>query len=325
MVNATTTLVFLKWRKGLKIVMKRDYDKNIYYAIESSKDLIQQLVLDHQLELIDQIGALDNYYLVSAPKQSFSSLSKRQLFLDDRIPWLEEQIPSRRLFKRVPPTTIFKSSSTDLSLADLNLSPDQVIQKIGIKDPGFPNQFHLYNRVERGNDLNLTGVWIQGITGKDVTIVLLDDGVDYEHPDIKDNFFAEGSWDFNDHTNLPKPKLYDDFHGTRCAGEVSAAKNDICGIGIAYNSKVGGIRILSGHLTIADEAAAITYMHHKNHIFSCSWGPRDDGATMDEPPKLAAEAFKKGIISGRNGLGNLFVFAAGNGGGSDDNWYISRI
>lgn len=35
-------------------------------------------------------------------------------------------------------------------------------------------------------------------------------------------------------------------HGTRCAGEVSAAaNNNICGVGVAYNSKVAGKLSLS--------------------------------------------------------------------------------
>lgn len=30
-------------------------------------------------------------------------------------------------------------------------------------------------------------------------------------------------------------------HGTRCAGEVAAvANNGICGVGVAYNAKIGG-------------------------------------------------------------------------------------
>lgn len=30
-------------------------------------------------------------------------------------------------------------------------------------------------------------------------------------------------------------------HGTRCAGEVAAAANNgVCGIGVAYNAKIGG-------------------------------------------------------------------------------------
>ena len=34
-------------------------------------------------------------------------------------------------------------------------------------------------------------------------------------------------------------------HGTRCAGEVSAvANNGICGVGVAYNSKIGGKKVI---------------------------------------------------------------------------------
>ena len=30
-------------------------------------------------------------------------------------------------------------------------------------------------------------------------------------------------------------------HGTRCAGEVAAvANNGVCGVGVAYNAKIGG-------------------------------------------------------------------------------------
>ena len=30
-------------------------------------------------------------------------------------------------------------------------------------------------------------------------------------------------------------------HGTRCAGEVAAqANNTVCGVGVAYNAKIGG-------------------------------------------------------------------------------------
>jgi len=39
-------------------------------------------------------------------------------------------------------------------------------------------------------------------------------------------------------------------HGTRCAGEVAAAANNgVCGVGVAYNAKIGGewrIRVIGG-------------------------------------------------------------------------------
>lgn len=30
-------------------------------------------------------------------------------------------------------------------------------------------------------------------------------------------------------------------HGTRCAGEISAVPNNVCGVGVAYGAKFSGI------------------------------------------------------------------------------------
>jgi kexin len=69
---------------------------------------------------------------------------------------------------------------------------------------------------------------------------------------------------------------------------------------------------LSGKLLAADEAAAVNYAFNTNHIYSCSWGPRDDGKTMENPPQIVSDAILNGIKKGRNGLGSIFVFAAGS-------------
>jgi kexin len=130
--------------------------------------------------------------------------------------------------------------------------------------------------------------------------------------------WAEGSWDYNDHVPLPLPRLSDDQHGTRCAGEIAAVKNDVCGVGVAYDSKVAGIRILSGQITDADEAAALNYGFDKTSIYSCSWGPPDDGRSMEAPSNLIEKAVLNGIQNGRGGKGSIFVFASGNGAGSGD-------
>lgn len=83
--------------------------------------------------------------------------------------------------------------------------------------------------------------------------------------------FAEGSWDFNDHTPLPEPRLVDDLHGTRCAGEIAAVKNDVCGMGVAYDAKIAGIRILSAAISDADEAASLNFAYQHNDVYSCSF------------------------------------------------------
>jgi kexin len=117
------------------------------------------------------------------------------------------------------------------------------------------------------------------------------------------------------------PQDQTDFHGTRCAGEISAvANNSVCGVGVAYESKIAGIRILSeSGISDATEAQAITYAYHINQIYSNSWGPNDDGKTVDGPGRLFRRALIDGANNGRNGKGSIIVFAAGNGGRHDDN------
>lgn len=55
----------------------------------------------------------------------------------------------------------------------------------------------------------------------------------------------------------------------RCAGEVAAAANDVCGVGVAYDAKVAGIRILDGPVTDSLEAAAFMRALDINDVFSC--------------------------------------------------------
>ncbi|NWV65144.1 FURIN protein, partial [Malurus elegans] len=108
-------------------------------------------------------------------------------------------------------------------------------------------------------------------------------------------------------------------HGTRCAGEVAAvANNGICGVGVAYNARIGGVRMLDGEVTDAVEAHSLGLNPNHIHIYSASWGPEDDGKTVDGPARLAEEAFFRGVNQGRGGLGSIFVWASGNGGREHD-------
>lgn len=93
-------------------------------------------------------------------------------------------------------------------------------------------------------------------------------------------------------------------HGTRCAGEVAAVFNNRrCVVGIAYNARIGGIRMLDGEVTDAVEATSLAHNAQHIDIYSSSWGPEDDGRTLDGPATLARLAFEKGIREGRNGRG----------------------
>ena len=106
------------------------------------------------------------------------------------------------------------------------------------------------------------------------------------------------SSDINDNDNDPMPRDNgDNKHGTRCAGEVAAvAFNSYCGVGIAVNASLGGVRMLDGTVNDAVEARALSLNPDHIDIYSASWGPEDDGKTVDGPGPLAKRAFINGIM-----------------------------
>jgi proprotein convertase subtilisin/kexin type 2 len=86
-------------------------------------------------------------------------------------------------------------------------------------------------------------------------------------------------------------------HGTRCAGEVAAKRdNGICGVGVAYDSKVAGIRMLDQpYMTDLIEANSMGHEPDLIDIYSASWGPTDDGKTVDGPRNATMRAIVRGV------------------------------
>lgn len=53
--------------------------------------------------------------------------------------------------------------------------------------------------------------------------------------------------------------------------------------------------MLDGEVTDVVEAHSLSLNPQHIHIYSASWGPDDDGKSLDGPAKLAKEAFLLGI------------------------------
>lgn len=300
------TLIALDYAQQIPIKNHKIRD---YFAVESDQGLNEILERYPYWRFEHNVRGLENHYVFSELSNTTSKRGENVL-QDEFIVSLED-LPSRQLQKRLPiPDPPIDSSMLPIKDAE------SILQ---ISDPLFERQWHLINPSFPGNDINVTGLWYENITGHGIVAAIVDDGLDYENEDLKDNFCEEGSWDFNDNTKLPKPILSNDYHGTRCAGEIAAVKNDVCGVGIAYNAKVSGIRILSGQITPEDEAASLIYGLHVNDIYSCSWGPADDGRHLQGPPDLVKKAMIKGVQEGREKKGAIYVFASGNGGIYGDN------
>ncbi|CAG0912487.1 unnamed protein product [Notodromas monacha] len=192
---------------------------------------------------------------------------------------------------------------------------------MNFNDPQWSHMWYL-NR-GNGRDMNVKKAWAENLTGQGIVVTILDDGLEKDHPDIKRNYDPKASFDVNGFDDDPEPR-YDmadsNRHGTRCAGEVAATgNNSICAVGVAFNARVGGVRMLDGLVTDAVEAKSLRLNQDHIDIYSVSWGPDDDGKTVDGPGPLATKAFIDGVTQGRKGKGSIFVWASGNGGREHDN------
>lgn len=334
--SALSALLGLTALASASHVVRRDYDSNDYYVLHldtqtSPADVARSLGLAHE----GPLGELKDHHVFVAKREE-QDIVKRELatrrrrkrdlsgrhVLDGvlfsqkqklRKPWEKRVIPPRQ----GPVAAHRKKGKPPVEAAVQKQK--HVAVTLGINDPIFNEQWHLFNPVQVGHDVNVTDVWLSGITGKNATVAIVDDGLDMYSDDLKANYYAQGSYDFNDKTNEPKPRLPEDRHGTRCAGEVSAVKNDVCGVGVAYDSRIAGLRILSKLISDSDEAVAMNYDFQHNQIYSCSWGPPDSGASMDAPGILIKRAMLNAVQNGRGGLGSVYVFASGNGAPSEDN------
>ncbi|KAM9497151.1 furin (paired basic amino acid cleaving enzyme) b isoform 1-T1 [Clarias gariepinus] len=286
----------------LSIMVQSAYSQGVYtnswaIHIHGGKEEAQRIA--HKHNFINHGNVFGDYYHFQhrgIVKRSLSAHHEvhARLLSEPQVVWAEQQVAKQRR-KR-----------------DIYSEPT---------DPKFPQQWYLYNPSRQ--DLQVKEAWAQGFTGKGVVITILDDGIEKDHPDLIQNYDPDASYDVNDRDSDPQPRytqLNDNRHGTRCAGEVAAAANNgVCGVGVAYSAKIGGVRMLDGEVTDVVEAQSLSINNQHIHIYSASWGPEDDGKTVDGPAKLAKESFLQGVTEGRGGLGSIFVWASGNGGREKDN------
>ncbi|XP_062516574.1 proprotein convertase subtilisin/kexin type 6-like isoform X2 [Corticium candelabrum] len=271
--------------------------------IDADRPTADHIARRHGFINMGKITGLDNIYHFERreiPRRMARSAHYHtsRLVTDLKVKWAEQQIIKKRVRRQ-----------------------NQFVMP---QDRYWSTQWYLNSRVStRGTSShhNVEPVWKQGINGTGVVVSILDDGIQRTHPDIIANYDPKASYDYNSFDSDPYPRATrndENNHGTRCAGLVATAKNRLCVVGVAFNAKIGGVRMLDGDVTDNIEARSLS--HNRNHIdiYSCSWGPDDDGKTVDGPGRLTRDVLAVGARSGRNGLGSIYVWASGNGGQRQD-------
>lgn len=180
------------------------------------------------------------------------------------------------------------------------------------REPLYNQQWHLHGSV--------TQAWEdENVRGRGVVVAIVDDGLQHSHPDLQTNYVATLSYDYNHLDNDPEPHSPYNAHGTSAAGVCCAARNGVCGVGVAPEASLVGLQLIAGWVSDYDESVALT--HEGIDIYSCSWGPADDATRLEAPGRVLRDAFRsyteEGI--GRGGKGSIYVWAGGNGRQHADN------
>ena len=195
-----------------------------------------------------------------------------------------------------------------------DLPLDAVLEAVP-NDPLYPNQWHFNNTGQTGGlvgaDSNIEGVW-DSFTGSGVTVGIVDSGLDTGHVDFVGNINTTIDRDFIDNDDDPSPAAGEN-HGTAVAGIVGAKGNNGIGVaGAAWDAEIVGLRTIGAGTTANSVINALSYENQAIDIYNNSWGIARGGLTRTGDPRVLS-VLEQGATQGRNGLGNVYVWSAGNG------------
>lgn len=169
--------------------------------------------------------------------------------------------------------------------------------------------------------INVMKAW-QNYTGLGIKVGIVDDGIDYNHPDLSPHYLLNLDYDAVTADGTAYGNTAYDWHGTTVAGVLAAARDGAGNVGVAYNASIAGFRIAYGSTGSASQIAdALNHLATSGmDVANASWGYstayQDNFFSSWSASKTAIQ---NDVANGRGGLGINIVFAAGNARSSGDN------
>ena len=192
------------------------------------------------------------------------------------------------------------------------VEPDFAITGAAVpNDRSFGSLWALDNTGQSGGvvdaDIDAPEAWTITTGSRGVVVAVIDSGIDYQHPDLAANVWANPGeiagdgvdndrngfvddvhgWDF---ANRDADPMDDDGHGTHVAGTIGAVGNNGTGVvGVNWQVSIMGLKFLdaAGSGYTSDAIAAINYATRMRRDFGInvvatnnSWGGRTSSAAL---------------------------------------------
>jgi len=233
-------------------------------------------------------------------------------------------VPGLTLAETEPGLTInqtLENLSTDASVA--YAEPDYIVSiNATPDDTDYSLQWGLHNNND--TDIDAPEAWDINTGSNTVVVAVIDSGVDYNHPDLRNRIWSNPDeipnngldddnngfvddvrgWDFESNSNDNDP-MDEHNHGTHVSGIIGAQTNNARGIaGINWNIQIMPLKFMNARGNGATSAAikAINYAVANGAVLSNnSWGGGGFSQALFD------------TIQAANQRGHLFIAAAGNG------------
>ncbi len=194
----------------------------------------------------------------------------------------------------------------------------------------------LYPQQTSYKSLQASAAWAKTTGSDQVVVVIMDTGVNYSHPDLKDNMWqnepeAHGQSGIDDDGNGIVDDIYgydsynddgdpmdDNGHGTHCAGVMGAVGNNGTGVaGVNWKVKMMAIKLLGdkGRSTVSQQMGAFQYVALMKdrgvniRVTNNSWTNAPGNTFIQGQKDAIDELGKRGILN---------CFAAGNDASNND-------
>ena len=160
-------------------------------------------------------------------------------------------------------------------------------------------------------DIDAPEAWAISTGTSNVTVAVIDTGVDYTHPDLAPNYAGGYDYVFND-----ADPMDDHGHGTHVAGTIAAAMQNLTGspgqaegvVGVAPNARIRAYKVCRSDGTCDDFAiqqAIARAISDKANVINMSLGDPSYSQSLDN---AVQDAWNAGLV---------IVAAAGNSGTTD--------